>query len=116
MYHVFLGCPMLLHYSPTALLILFNSLLQVIATTVVYVNDESKFYNTINHLRLHLKSFKGISRRFEMIGRIHGCHIYDDYAHHPTEVRAVLQAARQRFPFEELVAVFRPHTYRYSLS
>uniref|UniRef100_A0A2N9G5R3 Mur ligase C-terminal domain-containing protein n=1 Tax=Fagus sylvatica TaxID=28930 RepID=A0A2N9G5R3_FAGSY len=46
-----------------------------------------------------------------MIGTICGCHIYDDYAHHPTEIRAVLQAARQRFPFKALWVVFQPHTY-----
>lgn len=88
------------------------SLLQVIATTIAFVNDEMKFSDTINHLRLHLKNFKGISRRFEMIGAIHGCHIFDDYAHHPTEVRAVIQAARQRFPFKSVLVVFQPHTYR----
>ncbi|KAH1080451.1 hypothetical protein J1N35_020212 [Gossypium stocksii] len=44
-------------------------------------------------------------------GRRQGCHIYDDYAHHPTEVYFVLQAARQRFPSMRLVVVFQPHTY-----
>lgn len=47
----------------------------------------------------------------EKVGTICGCHIYDDYAHHPTEIRAVLQAARQRFPFTELLVIFEPHTY-----
>lgn len=53
----------------------------------------------------------GVSRRFDLIGTIYGCNIYDDYAHHPTEVRAVLQAARQRFPNKALIVVFQPHTY-----
>lgn len=79
---------------------------------VAFINDERKFYDTITLLRLHLKNFIGISRRFEMIGSIYGCQICDDYAHHPTEVRAVLQAARQKFPFKALLVVFQPHTYR----
>ncbi|KAI8029778.1 UDP-N-acetylmuramate--L-alanine ligase [Camellia lanceoleosa] len=68
-------------------------------------------HNVLNSLALHLNNFKGVSRRFEMIGRVRGCHICDDYAHHPTEVRAVLQAARQRFQYEDLLVVFQPHTY-----
>uniref|UniRef100_A0A2N9EEY2 Mur ligase C-terminal domain-containing protein n=1 Tax=Fagus sylvatica TaxID=28930 RepID=A0A2N9EEY2_FAGSY len=69
--------------------------LAVIATVMVLFSDRLQFYELISHLRSHLKSFNGVSRRFEMIGTIFGCHIYDDYAHHPTEIRAVLQAARQ---------------------
>ncbi|PON58196.1 UDP-N-acetylmuramate--L-alanine ligase [Parasponia andersonii] len=83
---------------------------QVIATIVAMVRDESHVHDTVNRLRLHLKNFRGVSRRFEMIGSIHGCYIFDDYAHHPTEIRAVLQAARQRFPFKALLVVFQPHT------
>lgn len=60
-----------------------------------------------------MQNFEGISRRFERIGTVRGCHIYDDYAHHPTEIQAALQAARQRFPFQELIVIFQPHTYRY---
>lgn len=79
---------------------------------VALINDERKLYDAITHMRMHLKNFIGVSRRFEMIGSIYGCQIYDDYAHHPTEVRAVLQAARQRFPYKALLVVFQPHTYR----
>ena len=77
------------------------------------VGNEGQVYDVVNHMRLHLKNFRGISRRFEMIGSIYGCSIIDDYAHHPTEIRAVIQAARQRFPSKALLVVFQPHTYRY---
>ena len=87
---------------------------QVIATVMALFSDRMQYYELISHVRLHLKSFNGVSRRFEMIGTICGCHIYDDYAHHPTEIRAVLQAARQRFPFKAIWVVFQPHSYRYS--
>lgn len=88
--------------------------MQVIATVVTLFSDQSPINNTINRVSLHLNNFIGIKRRFEMIGTIYGCHIYDDYAHHPTEVSAVIQAARQRFPNKSLLVVFQPHTYRYS--
>ena len=55
--------------------------------------------------------FTGTRRRFEAVGEAAGVTLVDDYAHHPTEVRATLGAARQRFPGRRLVACFQPHTY-----
>jgi UDP-N-acetylmuramoylalanine-D-glutamate ligase len=59
-----------------------------------------------------LGSFTGARRRFELIGKVQGCYIIDDYAHHPTEVRAVLQGARQRFRQQPIWVIFQPHTFR----
>ena len=89
--------------------------MQVIAAVMALLHDQRKIHELINSLKLHLPDFIGLSRRFEMIGKILGCHIYDDYAHHPTEVYVVLEAARQRFPLKRLLVVFQPHTYRHSL-
>lgn len=58
-----------------------------------------------------LAGFRGARRRFELVGEARGVTVLDDYAHHPTEIRATLQAARRRFPGRRLVAVFQPHTY-----
>jgi UDP-N-acetylmuramate--alanine ligase len=58
-----------------------------------------------------LTKYCGVQRRFEIIGEEAGVMVVDDYAHHPTEIRATLAAARQRFPDRELWAVFQPHTY-----
>jgi len=55
--------------------------------------------------------FGGVARRFERLGERDGVTVIDDYAHHPTEVRAVLGAARQAMPDRRLVAVFQPHLY-----
>jgi UDP-N-acetylmuramate--alanine ligase len=55
--------------------------------------------------------FRGVRRRFELIGEAAGVRVMDSYAHHPTEVRADLAAARQRFPGRRLVCLFQPHTY-----
>jgi UDP-N-acetylmuramate--alanine ligase len=57
-----------------------------------------------------LGEFPGVSRRFELKGRSNGARIYDDYAHHPTEVAATLQAARELAP-RRLIVAFQPHLY-----
>ena len=57
-----------------------------------------------------LSSFRGVKRRLELKGSRGPVHIYDDYAHHPTEVRASLSALRELEP-ARLVAVFQPHLY-----
>jgi UDP-N-acetylmuramate-alanine ligase len=59
-----------------------------------------------------LSTFQGVKRRFEFLGEVRGLRVYDDYAHHPTEVRATLQAARQKFPKKKIWVVFQPHTFR----
>ncbi|HSM57063.1 MAG TPA: UDP-N-acetylmuramate--L-alanine ligase [Candidatus Sulfomarinibacteraceae bacterium] len=58
-----------------------------------------------------LASFGGVGRRFQMVGEINDMTIIDDYAHHPTEIRATLAAARQHHPGRRLWAVWQPHTY-----
>ncbi len=58
-----------------------------------------------------LRDFRGAARRFEIKGEFGGVTIVDDYAHHPTEIRATLAAARERFPARALWAVFQPHTF-----
>jgi UDP-N-acetylmuramate--alanine ligase len=57
-----------------------------------------------------LQSFPGMLRRQELKGERSGAVVYDDYAHHPTEVRATLAALRELRP-ERLIAVFQPHLY-----
>ncbi len=58
-----------------------------------------------------LAGFTGVGRRFERKGEAAGVTVIDDYAHHPTEVRATLRAARDRFPGQRCWAVFQPHTF-----
>ncbi len=57
-----------------------------------------------------LKAFRGTDRRFEYKGCLGGITIIDDYAHHPTEIRATLTAA-ENYPHKHLWCVFQPHTY-----
>ena len=58
-----------------------------------------------------LEGFSGASRRLELIADTAGVLVFDDYAHHPTEVRAALEGARQRVGDRRLWAVIEPHTY-----
>jgi UDP-N-acetylmuramate--alanine ligase len=57
-----------------------------------------------------LETFPGVARRLELRGEANGARIYDDYAHHPTEVAATLRAARDLAP-RRLIAAFQPHLY-----
>src|SRR5690606_15799832 len=58
-----------------------------------------------------LAQFSGVGRRFERLGQERGVEVVDDYAHHPSELAATLEAARQAYPGRRLVAVFQPHLY-----
>ncbi len=58
-----------------------------------------------------LCEFEGVSRRFEIVGETGGILVLDDYGHHPTEIEAVLKAARSVWPDRRLVVVFQPHRY-----
>lgn len=58
-----------------------------------------------------IESFSGVFRRFQIKGEAQGITVIDDYAHHPTEVRATLQAARSGWNERRIVAVFQPHLY-----
>ncbi len=66
---------------------------------------------TFGSARSSLAEFHGVARRFELVGEEAGVTVIDDYAHHPSEVRATLAAARQRYPESEIWAVFQPHTF-----
>lgn len=57
-----------------------------------------------------IKVFRGVQRRFQIIGDVNGIKVIDDYAHHPTEIRATLKAAKSCNP-RKLVAIFQPHRY-----
>ncbi len=58
-----------------------------------------------------LARFSGVHRRFQVLGEAQDILVIDDYAHHPTEVMATLQAASDGFPARRIVAVFQPHLY-----
>jgi len=63
-----------------------------------------------------LSTFSGTARRSEYIGLYKGIPVYDDYAHHPEELRATLSAFRDAYPDKRIVAVFHPHTFTRTLA
>jgi UDP-N-acetylmuramate--alanine ligase len=58
-----------------------------------------------------LASYRGVRRRFEPMGEVAGVAVFDDYAHHPTEIADTAAAAKAHFPGRRIVALFQPHTY-----
>jgi len=65
----------------------------------------------INKIKQALKKFLGIQRRFTKVFTIKKREFYDDYAHHPTEIRAVIKGARQVYKDRKIICVFQPHRY-----
>ena len=65
----------------------------------------------LNDINDSFYGFTGMGRRFQKVCEINGVEVYDDYAHHPTEIKATLDAASLRFGTERIVAVFQPHRY-----
>ncbi|MBU1085091.1 MAG: UDP-N-acetylmuramate--L-alanine ligase [Candidatus Beckwithbacteria bacterium] len=62
-------------------------------------------------IKVGLKKFIGSSRRFELMGQVKGILFYDDYAHHPIEIKAMLKAAKNWLPGRRIIAIFQSHTY-----
>ena len=66
---------------------------------------------TVQAMAPGIMSFTGVERRFQLLGSAGDVMIVDDYAHHPTEVRATVQAARAAAPERRIVIAFQPHLY-----
>lgn len=82
---------------------LLNSAAAIIAANLAGVTWEQAFEA--------LTKFTGVDRRFQFKGEKSGVLVYDDYGHHPTEIKATLQAFREKFPNKKLKVVFQPHRY-----
>ncbi|MDW8213733.1 MAG: UDP-N-acetylmuramate--L-alanine ligase [Roseiflexaceae bacterium] len=80
-----------------------NALAAIAATTTLGIDRAT--------IAAALASYRGVRRRFDIKGEVNGIIVIDDYAHHPTEVRATLAAARVRFPDRRIVVYLQPHTF-----
>lgn len=81
---------------------IYNALATIAVGHILKIKFES--------IKKTLKLFKGTHRRFEIKGKVNGVTIIDDYAHHPTEIKATLKAALN-YPHKKILCVFQPHTY-----
>lgn len=82
-----------------------NVLNSLAVIAVAYFEDVD-----LDEIKKELQTFKGVKRRFAE-RKMADMTIIDDYAHHPSEIRATLDAARQKYPDKEVIAVFQPHTF-----
>lgn len=82
---------------------LLNALAALKVARTLKINDEISYQV--------FKEFKGIWRRFEIIGQKNGAIIVSDFAHHPTEIQATLKAAKEKYPNRRLVLAFQPHQH-----
>jgi UDP-N-acetylmuramate--alanine ligase len=95
-----------------------------ITTVSLQVPGEHNVRNALGVIAMHhqlgtnvhiaaqsLSEFKGTGRRFDVVGEVNGITVVDDYAHHPSKIKATLSAARNRYPGRRVVAVWQPHTY-----
>ncbi|MFH1744944.1 MAG: UDP-N-acetylmuramate--L-alanine ligase [bacterium] len=65
----------------------------------------------LSEIRKYLEEFTGTARRMEVMGKFRGAIIVDDYAHHPTEIKATLAGARELYKDKNIIVVFHPHTF-----
>jgi UDP-N-acetylmuramate--alanine ligase len=84
----------------------YNALNAVLAASLCYQIGVS-----LEVIKESIASFKGIKRRFEYIINTDDCILIDDYAHHPTEINALLDAVKQLYPERKITGVFQPHLY-----
>jgi len=83
-----------------------HNVLNALAATVMALS----FGISIDKIKKGLLNYQGIWRRFEIRGKRNGAIIIDDYAHHPTEIKATLKTARNYFPNKKIWCVFQPHS------
>ena len=67
-------------------------------------------------IKLALKNFKGVQRRFNFLYKVNHIPFFDDYAHHPTEISSILDGVRNVYKYRKVVSVFEPHRYSRVLS
>lgn len=85
---------------------LHNQMNALAAFTVAHIHNKQPLQITEG-----LSIFQGTGRRMELLGEFKGSIIYDDYAHHPSELKATLSALKEKFPTRKILAVFQPHQY-----
>ncbi len=84
----------------------YHSVRNALASIAIGLREKIPFAT----IRQTLGEFMGAKRRFQLIGESRQIRIYDDYAHHPTEIKSTLEGAKLAFP-ERLICIFQPHRY-----
>lgn len=79
------------------------------AAAVITLLRELKY--DANDIAQAIKGFTGSKRRMELVSYINDTYIFDDYAHHPAEIKTTLEGAKERFSKRQVIVLFQPHTY-----
>ena len=82
-----------------------------VLNTLAALSVASLLHLNIEHAALAVGKFSGTGRRFEIVSEVNGITLIDDYAHHPTEIKTTLAAARSRYQHNRIWAIWQPHTY-----
>ncbi|HSN66375.1 MAG TPA: UDP-N-acetylmuramate--L-alanine ligase, partial [Fusibacter sp.] len=82
---------------------IYNALAAFVVGIIYAINPET--------IKTRLSTFKNANRRFEFIGKAQDITIIDDYAHHPHEIKATLEAAARMTDIKRILCIFQPHTY-----
>ncbi len=82
-----------------------------IANALAVISGASALGLKIEIIKKHLSSFSGTARRAELLGVFNGVKIFDDYAHHPSEVQATIKAFREAYSDKKIIVFFHPHTF-----
>ncbi len=82
---------------------IMNALASIAMADIYGVSSEN--------IKKQLATFKGVQRRFSYRIKTENCVLIDDYAHHPTEIKAVCSSVREMYPNESVLAVFQPHLF-----
>lgn len=89
----------------------YHNLKNALAATAAALQSGAK----PDEIRQGLSDFHGIKRRLERLGEFEGADVYDDYAHHPTEIKSTLATLR-RMGYKKIICAFQPHTYSRTVS
>ncbi len=84
-----------------------HNILNALAIIAIALNNGIDF----NHIEVAIRKFEGAKRRFHLTGIQNNISIYDDYAHHPSEIRATLKATKEAYPNKKIIVAFQPHRY-----
>jgi UDP-N-acetylmuramate--alanine ligase len=87
--------------------------------SVNFFDDSADYFKTnkliastvLKEFNISKVLFDGTKRRFEFKGEVNGINVYDDYAHHPSEIKAMIELAKKRFPNSNINVVFEPHLF-----
>jgi UDP-N-acetylmuramate--alanine ligase len=82
-----------------------------ISNSLAVISASLQLGLSVDKIKKNLSTFLGPAQRFDVLGKYKEGTIINDYAHHPSEIKALLQAVKQRYPNKRIITIFHPHTF-----